>query len=123
MLSNYCLTIAKDYGIRIGEVNKLIPNLDHKYGYIIHYRNLQMYKNLGMKVTKIHRILKFSQKDWLKDFAMFNTKKRMSAVNRHEKDFFKLMVNSFYEKSMENLRKRVNVKLVNNKGNYTKYTS
>ena len=82
-----------------------------------------MYKSLEIEVVQIHRVLKFSQKDWLKDFAMFNTKNRMSAVNRHEKDFFKLMVNSVYGKSMENLRKRVNVKLVNNRGDYLKYTS
>ena len=134
MLSNYCSGIAKDYVIKVGEVNKFIPNLKDKSNYIIHYRNLQsnyiihyrnlqMYKSLEIEVVQIHRVLKFSQKDWLKDFAMFNTKNRMSAVNRHEKDFFKLMVNSVYGKSMENLRKRVNVKLVNNRGDYLKYTS
>ena len=76
-----------------------------------------------MKVIKIHRVLKFSQADWLKDFVMFNTKKRMNATNKHEKDLFKLMVNSVYGKSMGNLRKRINIKLVNNKENYLKYTS
>ena len=82
-----------------------------------------MYKSLGMQVIKIHRVLKFSEIGWLKDLVMFNTKKRMSAVNGHEKDFFKLMVNSVYGKSLENLRKRVNVKLVNNNKDYLKYTS
>ena len=82
-----------------------------------------MYKSLGIKVIKIHRVLKFSQKDSLKNFVAFNTKKRMSAANGHGKDFFKLMVNSVYGKSMENLRKGVNVKLVNNKEDYIKYTS
>ena len=55
-----------------------------------------MYKSLGIKIVKIHRVLKFSQKDWLKDFVTFNTKQRMSAANAHEKDFFTLMVNSVY---------------------------
>ena len=105
MLSSCCVGIVKYYGIKVGEVNKLIPNLKDKNNYVIHYRNLQMYKSLGMKVVKIHRVLKFSKTDWLKDFVMFNTKKRMCAVNRHEKDFFKLMVNSVYGKSMEKLRK------------------
>ena len=81
MLSSYCSGIAKDYGIKVGEVNKLIPNLKDKSNYIIHCRNLQMYKFLGIEVVKIHRVLTFSQKDWLKDFVMFNTKNRMSAVN------------------------------------------
>ena len=123
MLCDYCLAIAKNYGIKVGEVNKLIPTLNDKYGYIIHYRNLQMYKSLGMVVIKTHRVLKFNQKDWLKDFVAFNTEARMSATNAHEKDFFKLMVNPVYGESMENLRKRVNVKLGNNNEDYIKYTS
>ena len=123
MLSDYCLDIVKNYGIKVGEVNKLTPNLKDKNGYVIHYKNLQMYKSLGMKVVKIHRVLKFSQMDWLKDFVMFNTRKRMKATNMHEKDYFKLMVNFVYGKSIENLRKRINVKLVNNKENYLEYTS
>ena len=118
MLSDYSLDIAKNYAKKVGKVNKLIPNLKDKNMYVIHYKNFQMYESLGMKVVKIHKVLKFSQTSWLKDFAMFNTKKRMNATNKHEKDFFKLMVNSVYGKSMENLRKRINVKLVNNKGNY-----
>ena len=122
MLSDYSLDIAKNYGIKVGEVNKLIPNLKDKNGYVIHYKNIQMYKSLGMKVIKIHRVLKFSQAGWLKDFLMFNTKKEMNTTNEHEKNFFKLMVNFVYGKSMENLRKRINVKLVNNKENYLKYT-
>ena len=59
MLSNYCLGIAKKYGIRVGEVNELIPNLKKKENYIVHYRNLQLYKSLGIKVVKINKVLKF----------------------------------------------------------------
>ena len=69
-------SIARDYGIKVREVNKLIPNLNDKYGYIIHYRNLEMYKSLGIKVIKINKVLKFTQKDWLKEFVAFNTKKK-----------------------------------------------
>ena len=123
MLSNYCLGIAKEYGIKVGEVNKLIPDLKKKENYIVHYRNLQLYRSLGMKVVKINKVLKFKQFDWLKKFVIFNTKKRMCAVNRFEKDFFKLMVNSVYGKTMENLRKRVSVKLVNNEKDYVKFVS
>ena len=122
-LSSYCLSIAKEYGIRVGEVNKLIPNLKKKENYIVHYRNLQLYKSLGMKVVKISKVLKFKQSDWLKKFVMFNIEKRMCVVNRFEKDFFKLMVNSVYGKTMENLRKKVSVKLVNKEKDYVKYVS
>ena len=94
MLSSYCLSIAKEHGIRVGDVNKLIPNLKKKENYIVHYRNLQLYKSLGIKVVKTNKVLKFKQSDWLKKFVMFNTEKRMCAVNKFEKDFFKLMVNS-----------------------------
>ena len=76
-----------------------------------------------MKVVKIYRVLKLKQSDWLKKFVMFNTDKRMCTVNKYEKGFFKLMVNSVYGKTVENLRKRVSVKLVNNEKDYVKYVS
>ena len=102
MLSSYCLSIAKKYGIKVGEVNKLIPNLKNKENYVVHYRNLQLYKSLGMKIVKTYRVLKFKQFDWLKKFVMFNTEQRMRSDNGYEKGFFKLMVNSVYGKTMEN---------------------
>ena len=121
MLSKYCKKIADKYEIKVGDVKKLIPNLGNKTNYVVHYRNLQLYLSLGMKVTKIHRVLKFKQSDWMKKYIDFNSEKRTNAANSFEKDFFKLMINSVYDKTMENLRKRINVRLVNMKSKASIY--
>ena len=63
MLSDYCKKIAGEYGINVGDVKKLIPNLGNKNNYVVHYGNLQLYLSLGMKVTKVDRVLKFKQSD------------------------------------------------------------
>ena len=63
MLSDYCKKLANEYGIKVGDVKKLIPNLGGKTNYILHCRNLQLYLSLGMKLTKIHKVLKFKQSD------------------------------------------------------------
>ena len=76
-----------------------------------------------MKLTKIHRVLKFQQSDSMKIYIDFNTQKRMNAANDYEKYFFKLMMSSVYGKTMENLRKRMNLRLVNNEKDFLKYTS
>ena len=76
--------------IKVADVKKLIPNLGNKTNYVVHYRNLQLYLSLGMKLTKIHRVLKFKQSDWIKKYIDFNTEKRMNAANNFEKDFFKI---------------------------------
>ena len=87
MLSDYCKKIADEYEIKVGDVKKLIPNLGNKTNYVLHCRNLQLYLSLGMTLTKIHRVLKFKQSDWVKKYIDFNTGKRTNASNSFEKDF------------------------------------
>ena len=123
MLSNYCKKIADKYEIKVGKAKKLIRNLGNKTNYVVHYRDLQLYLSLGMKLTKIHRVLEFKQSDWMKKYIDFNTEKRMNATNDFEKDFSKLMITSVYGKTVENLRKRINVRLINNAEDFLKYTS
>ena len=113
MLSKYCKEGADKNEIKVGDVKKLIPNLGSKTKYVLYYINLQLYLSLEKKLTKIHRMLKFKQFDWIKKYTDFNTKKRMNAGNDFEKDFFKLMINSVFVKTMENLRKIINVRIIN----------
>ena len=92
---------------------KLVPNLQPKSQYIIHYRNLKYYMQLGLQLTKIHRVIQFNQSPWLKDYIEFNTTKRKASTSSFEKDFFKLLNNAVYGKTLENLRKRRNIELTN----------
>ena len=94
MLSKCCTKIADKYEIKVGDVKILISNLGNKTNYVVHYRNYQLYLSLGMKLTKIHRVLNSKQSDWMKKYIDFNT----DFLN-----FFKLMINSVYGKTIENL--------------------
>ena len=101
-------------------VKKLIPNLRNKNNYVIHYRNLIQCLRLGMKLKKIHRGIKFVESDFMKPYIDKNTKLRAQTKDPFKKDFFKLMNNSVFGKTMENIRNRVNVKLVNSAEKFKK---
>ena len=98
--------------VEINKVRKLVPHLGKREKYTLHYRNLKLYLEMGMKLTKVHRIIGFRQSPWLKQYVDLNTALRTEAKTESEKDFFKLMVCSVFGKTMENIRKRVDVRLV-----------
>ena len=75
---------ADKYDIKVGDVKKLIPNLRIKTKYVLHYRNLQIYLSLGMKLIKIQRMLKFRQSNWMKKYIDFNLEKRKNATEDFE---------------------------------------
>ena len=104
-------------------VEKLIPNLRDKTKYVIHYKNLIQCLKAGMKLKKIHRGIKFIESEWMKPYIEMNTNLRTKAKNNFEKDFYKLMNNSVFGKTMENIRNRVNVKLVNTQERLKKLVS
>ena len=95
-------------------VEKLIPNLRDKKKYVLHYKNLIQCLKQGMKLKRIYRGIKFVESEWMKPYIDMNTELRTKAKNNFEKDHYKLMNNSVFGKTMENIRNRVNVKLVNN---------
>ena len=96
-------------------VEKLIPNLNDKTKYVIHYKNLIQCLRAGIKLKKIHSGIKFVESEWMKPYIDKNTNLRAMTKNNFEKDFYKLMNNSVFGKTMENLRNRVDVRLVNTK--------
>ena len=122
-LSDYSLKIGNAHNITKGTVKKLVPNLMNKNNYVIHYRNLQQCLELGMKLKKTHRVLKFKRKDWMKTYIDFNTQKRKEATNEADKNHFKLLNNPVYGRTMENMRKRIKIRVVKNAKDFIRYTS
>ena len=111
-LSPYQKRMIDDLYLNPPDSQKLLLTLQDKKNYVVHYRNLQFYLKQGLRLKKVHRVLEFEQKCWMEPYIKMNTEFRKKAKNTFEKDFYKLMNNSVYGKTMENLRNRTVVKLV-----------
>ena len=107
--NDYMKSIKPDTYI---QSSKLLCDWSDKKNYLVHYRMLKFYIRHGMIVEKVHNIISFKQSKWLEKYISFNTQKRNKAKNDFEKDFFKLLNNAFYGKTMENVRNRLKIKLV-----------
>ena len=94
------------------QTKKLICDWSNKKNYLMHYRMLEFYVRHGMIVEKIHNIISFKQSKWLEKYINFNTQKRIQAKNDFEKDFYKLLNNAFYGKTMENVRNRLKINFI-----------
>ena len=111
-LSLYQKSLARDLNLGKDRTKKLLLTFRDKKKYVLHYRHLQLYLKLGMKLKKVHIVLSFDQKDWMEPYIRLNTELRKKAASDFKKNFFKLMNNSVFGKTTENLRNRTVVKLV-----------
>ena len=104
--------------MEINGAEKLVPNLRDKKNYVIHIQSLNQVLQHRLRLDGIHRVIEFDQSPWLKTYIDFNTQLKMAATNDFEKDFFKLMNNSVFGKTMENIRKHRNIGLVTTEEKY-----
>ena len=122
-LSAYSTELKTKLNLKGRPQPKLVPNLYNKTKYVIHYVNLKQYMRLGVRLLRIHRGIEFHQSFWLKKYISLNTEKRKQARNAFEKDFFKLLNNSIFGKTMENVRGRTNLELVHEERRLKKITA
>ena len=121
VLSDKQVEVAREYSRGLSQKDvKLLPSLLDKENYVCHYLNLKFYLEHGMKLKKIHRVIRFQQSRWLEPYISKNTKLRAAANSEMEKEFYKLMNNSIYGKTCENQSKRSDIKLVNDPNEFKK---
>ena len=111
-MSEYQNKLIKDLKLKLPNSKKLLLTLEDKNDYVVHYENLKFYLNQGMKLKRVKRALEFDQECWMEPYIRMNTEFRKLAKNDFEKNFYKLMNNSVFGKTMENLRNRVDIRIV-----------
>ena len=111
-MSEYQQRLMVDLDLTIPNTEKLVLTLEDKEKYVVHYKNLQFYLSQGMRLKKVHRVIEFNHETWMEPYIRMNTEFRKQAKGDFETDFYKLMNNSVFGKTMENLRNRTDVKIV-----------
>ena len=124
----YILEVDLEYPLApekmiVNGVEKLICHFKPRKNYVVHYRNLRQYLEMGMKITAVHRGISFFQSSWMEPYIRKNTELRKTAANSFEKDFFKLMNNSVFGKTIENIRKRQNIFIIDDRKKAVKLSS
>ena len=103
--------------------SKLVPHLMEHKDYVVHYPNLQFIESLGVKITEVKEIVEFDQKDWMAPYIEFNTERRKEARNDFEKEFFKLMNNSVFGKTMEQVKNRMKLHITTDEQSAKKWSA
>ena len=131
MLSEYQLKVKRslegkldtpEKKLTLSKCTKLVPHLGSRKRYVLHAANLKFYLDHGLKLTKLHRVIEFDQKDWMQPWIQFNTAKRAKATSDFEKDFYKLLNNACFGKTMESVRTRTKATFVTKEKQYRKHT-
>ena len=123
MISPYSKQLKQTLQGTESKIKKLVLNLNDKTNITLHYRTLKLYLQLGMELVSVNKVLQFSQSPWLKPYIDFNTSQRALTKNEFEKDFYKLMNNSVFGKTMESVRNRINFELVTDTDRLKKLTA
>ena len=112
LISSCASYIAEKHGLVGGKNRELVSSLTDKKRYVIHEMNLKQAVDAGLVLTKIHRVIEFKQKPWMKDFIDFDINRRKESKNEFEEGFFKIMCNATYGRTSMNLIKRQNISLI-----------
>ena len=123
MLSTHVQNHLSTHKIKFKKQTRLSPNLRDKKKYVVHIKSLQQYISLGLILKRVHRAISFHQRAWLRPYIQFNTEKRRNAKTDHEKNYFKLLINSVYGKLLQDCRRFKNVRLITNGRQHAFYTS
>ena len=122
-LSDFQTSLKNALKLTASKTNKLRQTFHPKRNYVVHYRNLKFYVNNGIKITKVHQVVKFRQSKWLSSYIALNTQKRQEAYTKFDQDFYKLISNSTFGKFYQSLRNRVSVSFIKTEEELLKATS